>query len=720
MLWPIAGLLVLAWAVRPTDRNPTIAPLRLAIVRAALILGTVAVVSVETLSIFHALNTAGIVGIWALTTIGIVLAATARYRHDTEPLASRTWRRVTATAAAATTGQWATAGIIAIIGLSVALLVVIGHPNNFDSQTYHLPRIEHWVQNGTVDPFATRIHRQIDIAPGAEYLLTHLRLISGGDSAYLGLQFLAGAGCLAAASRLTAQLGGNHLAQLATVFFLATTPEVILQASSTQVDLVTAAWVASVATIALNDPLPRLAARSHESQLDVVYLGMAVGLTALTKTSGLIAAGVFCLWWLLRRLHRHHDHAPPCLCRRDNECTRSTERRGATAIRTLAASGAVVLIAFTIVGPFLGRMQSTFGNPLGPDVLTSSIGTGAHDPRLLSVNLLKIAHTALDTPLPPLSDLGSQGVEGYADAIGVDVNDPAITFPGTAFPVDAWYPDQDRAAFPITGYAALAGFVYCLVRARARSRPRPAPSRTVYALAIALIVLGFAATVAWQPWINRLLLFIVVLAAPMAGLLAAALVEKAAALSSTLRRLRGQRGGQRHRVRLHTVAVWGVVATVSGLAALAGILTTTYGYPHRLAGSGSVLTVSETEERFLRRAAWQAPYESTAEAVAVYLNTDAPTAHVGLVQSNDSWEYPWWFLLREELDDPDRLRLHALQSDIPDHSPAAAEDMDAIVCAEDLVTCRDLVPPGWDWKRHGIVAYALPGSDEDDGETSSG
>ncbi len=165
----------------------------------------------------------------------------------------RTWRRTKSAAAAAPAWQWVLGCVIAILAISVAVLAISSSPNNFDSQTYHLPRIEHWVQNATVAVFPTDIHRQVDIGPGSEYLLTHLRLLSGGDGAYNLLQFLAAVGATLAASRIAAQLGGGPVAQLATVFLLATTPEVLLQASSTQVDLVAAAWVACLATIVLDE-----------------------------------------------------------------------------------------------------------------------------------------------------------------------------------------------------------------------------------------------------------------------------------------------------------------------------------------------------------------------------------------------------------------------------------------------------------------------------------
>lgn len=207
-------------------------------------------------------------------------------------------------------------------------------------------------------------------------------------------------------------------------------------------------------------------------------------------------------------------------------------------------------------------------------------------------------------------------------------------------------------------------------------------------------MVGFCATVAWQPWINRLLLFLVVLAAPLGGLAAAAFIERTKAIRS--------------RSMGRSVASWTLIAVFAGLASLAGVLTTTYGFPHRIAGTGSVFATTEAEQRFLRRAAWRELYEDASDEVAARLNTDGG-GDVGLVQGNDSWEYPWWYLLRERLDHPGDLMIHPLQSKI-DGTPVtvAAKDMDAIVCAEAMKECEDYVPDDWELHRSGIVAYALP------------
>src|SRR5690606_1227949 len=149
-------------------------------------------------------------------------------------------------------------------------------------------------------------------------------------------------------------------------------PEVLLQASSTQVDLVAAAWVAALATIVLDEftrPATPLGAPAPPAS-EALYLGLALGLIAVTKSSGLLAAAPLLLAWGIGRLIRDGRRRRPCQCGRSPEQCSRDDRFGAAAARarTVAASVAILAIALAIVGPFLARMQSTFGHPLGPEM----------------------------------------------------------------------------------------------------------------------------------------------------------------------------------------------------------------------------------------------------------------------------------------------------------------------------------------------------------------
>ncbi|WP_430498842.1 glycosyltransferase family 39 protein [Micromonospora trifolii] len=723
---PAAAVLLLTVAAMPREAG-AVAPLRLAVVRAALLSGAYAVLVVEVLGASHALTRPAFAVAWLLFLVAAATAAGLRWRRAIRlgqppaaaPVVSTASRPVTVgavvsgggTDVAAPAGErdepapaptragrgpagllavavdaWRTArpgerllaGTVGGLVLVELLVALLAEPNNFDSQTYHLPKVEHWVAQGDLDFWPTAIHRQVTIPPGAEYLLLHLRLLTGGDHLHNLVQWAAGVVCLLVAARITAQLGGGRRAQLLTAFVLATTPMVVLQATSTQTDLICAAWVACAATVVLDG------LRRRTGWGTLLGLGAATGLTAVTKTSGLIAVGpLLVLWGLAQlRLARTDQSAPASPAPTDSAAAGGGRRSWSVGglARTVGGSVLILVVAAVVVGPFLARVTAEFGHPLGPPRLRESIPMERHDPASIVVNALRIGHTAFDTPLAPLRRAGAEVIISGAEVIGVDPQDRAITFGRELFPEPAWYPDEDRVAFPLAGALAVIGAVIALARPR-RIAPERAGSLRAYAVVVLTAVLLHTAMIKWQPWGNRLLLYAVVLAVPLAGLWLDAL-------------LRNRAGGRR---TVATVAAVTVLAT----SALAGVLALSYGFPRRLVGAGSVFTTSDWDTRFLRRPQWADEFRWAATAVQ-----DSGARRIGLVQQNDNWEYPWWLLLRQP--DGGSPDLVALQSVLPERPPAAPSSVDAIVCTGNKAACAKLVPAGWRLEFRGYVGYALP------------
>ncbi|MBQ1022986.1 hypothetical protein [Micromonospora sp. C95] len=748
VLLPVAALVLLTVVLRPRDVG-VVASRRLAVLRATLVVGTFAVATVEVLGALRLLTAPAFVLTWLSFLVVATLAAVCRRRVDnrirerdrpersgavtvggrTPPSLAGVARSgaagpsadagdapgeaATATVGTVTVGRdrpvvpadpetsttdgwrsaacgfWRTAGrgerllagTVAGLLLVELLIALLAAPNNYDSQTYHLPKVERWVAQGDLTFWATAIHRQVTIPPGAEYLLLHLRLLTGGDALHHLVQWAAGLVCLLAAARVTAQLGGGRRAQLLTAFVLATTPMVTLQATSTQTDLVCAAWVLCAGTLAL-DGLRR---RAHLG--DLLTLGAATGLTAVTKTSGLLAVGPLLVLWGVGQLRLAYLGRP------------AMNRRAPVAgiSRTVGVSVLILLVATAVVGPFLGRVYAEFGHPLGPERLRESVPMERHDPPSVLVNALRIGHTALDTPLAPLREVSAEVIIGLAGLIGVDPQDRAITFGREVFPVASWYPDEDRVAFPLAGVLALIGAVVAL-RRPARVSPGAAGTLRAYALVVVFAVVLHTAMIKWQPWGNRLILYALAAAVPLAGLWLDALFRRSGQVASSVRA--GRTGPVRAGGRRSVAA--GLAVTVLATCALAGVLAVSYGFPRRLVGTGSVFTTSDWESRFVRRPQWAQEYRWAADAVRA-----ADARRIGLSQRNDDWEYPWWLLLRDADGTPPDLL--ALQSVLDDRPPADPASVDAILCVGSRKLCADLVPTGWRLEFRSYVGYALPG-----------
>jgi hypothetical protein len=67
--------------------------------------------------------------------------------------------------------------LLFIVLMSTAFTAISSVPNTWDSMTYHLPRIEHWLQNRSLRFFPTSNGRQLEFAILAEELILSLRSI---------------------------------------------------------------------------------------------------------------------------------------------------------------------------------------------------------------------------------------------------------------------------------------------------------------------------------------------------------------------------------------------------------------------------------------------------------------------------------------------------------------------------------------------------------------
>ena len=126
-------------------------------------------------------------------------------------------------------------------------------PYNWDSLTYHLPRIMHWVQNKSVAHYATNIDRQIASPPLAEFINLHIYLLMGKkDVAFNLLQCMSFGSCIVLTVAIAKKLGCNNFFGFLAGFLYATLPIAFAESITTQNDEYATLWLLFFAYIIID------------------------------------------------------------------------------------------------------------------------------------------------------------------------------------------------------------------------------------------------------------------------------------------------------------------------------------------------------------------------------------------------------------------------------------------------------------------------------------
>ncbi len=442
---------------------------------------------------------------------------------------------------------------ICLIILTTFVTALVAPPNTWDSMTYHMARVANWVDHRSVRDYPTHIIRQLYLGPWAEFAITHLQILSGGDRFANCVQFLAMLGSVFGVSLLAKKLGASMQAQLFASVFCATIPMGVLQASSTQTDYVTAFWFLAF----LNFTIGPVDASSPGPAAQAALAGASLGLAALTKMTALVIAAPFLLWLTFVLIGKQRARAAILL--------------GIIAVAALAMNAGHLL-----------RNERAFGWPLGPRAEAAMYANEIHTPAALASNVIRNLAVNLGTPL------GTEGIlgEGIFAALmrvhnwtGLDVNDRRTTFLDTQFGY-SFSLNEDYAGNPV--HLILAGFAMLAALWGFRQNRRAA----VYSACLFAAFLVFCGYLKWQPWISRLQLPLFVVAAPIFGLFLS---------RDSLRR---------------------VAPLVAGLLLFVGVLYATEGEVRPLVGRATILERPRTDLYFAVRSNLREPFIAAAAELA--------------------------------------------------------------------------------------------------------
>ena len=250
--------------------------IRRAFVETSLICYAFIAVTTETFSLFNGLTELNFILLWSAS----VLILLVKFRREILNGARALPKDFSEKIKNAPKFYLALTLFIYLVTLVVALL---SPPNTYDSMTYHLARVAHWIQNGTIAHYPTAILRQLYQPPLAEYSILHFQLLSGSDYFANLPQWCALVACGATASLIVKEIGQNTKIQAFAVLLSATIPAAIVQSTGTQNDLFVSFFVLAFFYFFIS-------AVKSNSWRDFGWVGSALGLAILAKGS----AYVFC------------------------------------------------------------------------------------------------------------------------------------------------------------------------------------------------------------------------------------------------------------------------------------------------------------------------------------------------------------------------------------------------------------------------------------------
>lgn len=542
----------------------------------------------EVFSLFQAVSTIHLALFWAISVLclGLWTAAAARRGEIALPGKNPLWGHSPA--------FW---GLTAICGVMLffALFTVT---YNWDSMTYHLPRICQWAQNGTVDHYSTNCVRQISSPVLAEYVMLHVYLLTGKSDVLINLvQCCSAILCGVYSADIARKLGVSpawcRLASLLTLSM----PILFAEAFTAEADIYSALWLMLFAWLLVDFVKAESLCLENRTRCEVLLLALCVGLGYLAKPSICIGMLVLVVWMGMVRLVRR-------------------DRFSDLARLAVLAVPAVLLPMIPTSLRNLHSFQSLQSSSVSDELMVGTL-----QPRFLLANLIKhILGNLNNGYIPGSAALVNRIEANFGWILQLNMDDAAISLSGATFGnTDSFQYGNDNASNPIFMVLLLCAAAWWLVRILQCSLRRHS-GRPVFTLARQYMPVCLAAfcamgcTLRWQYWGSRLLMPFMVLCVP--GV--AAMAEDFA--QTVLR--------QRKTVLL--AVLWAVC-----LLDLAVMIGTFH----------SKKLFAERPQGYF--AAEHCYYSAQDYQAACDVILENGWHNVGLYTANDTYEYPLWAMLKK-------------------------------------------------------------------------
>ena len=380
---------------------------------------------------------------------------------------------------------------IVLSSVSVILLLILAQsiiypPNNWDSMTYHMARITSWVSHQSVAYYPTSIVRQLYEPPFAEYLIAHISILSKGDYFANPVQLFFLLFTIVGIVLILEEFGLGVRYKVIAVVLAVTIPEVVLEASSTQNDIVVSFFIIAACYFAFR------AVKSGRFG-DHLFLGLAVALGIVTKGTAYIYLAPVLLFWGIGSLM--------CLFRTRN-------------YNFLLLPLMVAVLAISINAGQYYRNYNYSKNVLGTDKEEGkTYANQKMSAGLLLSSMIKNAgmHFSL-MYAKPVARLSTKAVYKLHTMAGMDINDPAVNYRNSVYIINEVVTDEDGGPNMIHFILIAASFVILIWSITKGNR------NFIVSTLLAIVILQimfFCAYLKWQPWASRLHVPMFLLSVPL-------------------------------------------------------------------------------------------------------------------------------------------------------------------------------------------------------------
>jgi hypothetical protein len=502
---------------------------------------------------------------------------------------------------------------VMLITLIIAITALVSPPNNWDSMTYHMGRVFHWIQNRSVHHYPTHVLRQLSLNPWAEFSIMHFQILVGNDRFANVIQFLMMIGSLGGISLIAIQLGADRKEQILTALVASTIPMGILQASSTQNDYVVTFWL-----ICLVYYLMML-----NKRLRITYTlaaGSSLGLALLTKATAYLYAFPFLLYFALRTLKTHK-------------------------FRSVVHSCLLIAVAFVLNLGYYMRNLQLFGYPFGDPHIVEICRNQLMNAPSLASNLIRNIAIHLAVP-SELVNVATYNIIKIVHAnLGVSIDDPSITFWTMKFHIYfSLHEDFTGNLIHLMLLMLCSIFFFC------RMKQWKKTDMVSYYAAVSGGFLLFCLYLKWQPWHSRLHLPLFVLSSPFVAMV-------------LWRSFNPVENAKIPFIWRNSIVFFSIVFFLI-FACFPWLF---YNWPKNLIGSGNIFATSRVEQYFSNRWDIKDLYVGAID----FLKTKG-CSDIGIVLlGEDDFEYPFVVLIQNKVSDSFRLEhvnvnnISSKYSDIP-------------------------------------------------------